>query len=537
LSRRILPLIPPGLAVEQVVPSSDRITIVATARAATANCPVCGQTSARIHAAYQRRLQDLPLQGRPATLLVRVRRFLCCNLACARRTFADPLRHSAARSARRTERLASVQRQLGLGLSGEAGARLATRLAMPLSPDTLLRLILGAVRPPHPPPRVVGVDDWAWRRGQSYGTILVDLERHTVIDLLPNRETATVADWLKRHQGIEVVARDRAGAYAEAARQGAPNALQVADRWHLFHNLGEALQGVVDRHRGAVRQAARAVATETAAPAARVPTPVTGEKQLRTARGEQRRCRYEEMLRLHRLGLPGHAIGRAIGASALTVYRWLKAGGPPSHDKPEQPRNIASFEAFLARRWTEGCRNGARLWRELCAQGYRGGERSVVRWATQRRHQDDTRAADAERRAAIWPTPSSRLCARLLGMPPDRLKAQERAFLDRLRELAPGMIHAGELANAFAALLRERRRDLAEAIAVLEAWMSMARDSLLNSFVRGLERDIDAVAAAISTPWSSGPVEGQITRLKAIKRSAYGRAGFLLLRQRVLIAA
>ncbi|MFL5287063.1 MAG: transposase [Rhodopila sp.] len=253
-------------------------------------------------------------------------------------------------------------------------------------------------------------------------------------------------------------------------------------------------------------------------------------------RRDQRRQRYEEMVRLHRLGLPGHAIGRAVGASALSVYRWLKAGGPPSHDKPEHPHNIAPFEAFLARRWDEGCRNGARLWREVRAQGYRGGERSVVRWATRRRR-EDTGAADAERRAVTWPAPSSRLCARLLSMPPDQLEARQRVFLGHLAELAPAVIRAGELANAFAALLRERRHDLAEARAALETWMSKARGSLLDSFVRGLERDAAAVAAAIGTPWSSGPVEGQITRLKAIKRSAYGRAGFALLRQRVLMAA
>jgi transposase len=407
---------------------------------------------------------------------------------------------------------------------------------MPVSADTLLRLVRAAVRPAHPPPRAVGVDEWAWRRGQNYGTILVDLERHTVIDLLPDRETATVAAWLKRHDGIEVVARDRAGAYAEAAQQGAPQALQVADRWHLFHNLGETLQGVVDRHRGAVRQAARAVAGDIAAAVVPAPRPLTRQARQRAERRDQRRQRYEEMVRLHRLGLPAHAIGRAVGASALSVYRWLKAEGPPSHDKPEQSRNIAPFEAFLARRWAEGCRNGARLWRELGAQGYRGGERSVVRWATRRR-QEDTGAADVERRAVTWPVPSSRLCARLLGMPPDQLEAQQRSFLGHLADLAPAVIRAGDLANAFAALLRERRPDLAEARAALETWMSKARGSPLDSFIRGLERDTDAVAAAIGTPWSSGPVEGQITRLKAIKRSAYGRAGFALLRQRVLIAA
>jgi transposase len=536
LTKRILPLIPPGLAVERVVPSPDRITIVTKPRTTTAHCPSCGQASTRVHAQYQRRLQDLPWQGRPATLLVRARRFLCPNLACPRRTSAEHLGLAAARSARRTERLGEVQRQLGLGLGGEAGARLAARLAMPLSPDTLLRLVHRAVVPQPPTPRVLGVDDWAWRRGRSYGTILVDLERNAVIDLLPDRETATLATWLKGHEGIQVVARDRAGAYADAVRQGAPDAVQAADRWHLLRNLGEALQGVVDRHRGAVRQAARAGAGEITAPVGPVP-PATREERLRTARHDRRHRRYEEMVRLHRLGLPGPAIGRAVGASPLTVYRWLKAGGPPTHNKPERPCHVAPHEAFLARRWAEGCRNGARLWRELRAQGYRGGQRSVVRWTTRRRRQEGGGAAEAARRAAAWPAPSSRRCARLLGMPPDRLEARERAFLGHLAEAAPELIRAGEVASAFAALLRERRPDVADAGAALAGWMDTARGSLLNRFVRGLERDTEAVVAAIATPWSTSPVEGQITRLKAIKRSMYGRAGFHLLRQRVLMAA
>jgi transposase len=536
LSKRILPLIPPGLAVEQVVPSSEQITIVTTLRSATAACPGCGQTSARVHGHYRRRLQDLAWQGHPTTLLVRVRRFCCGNPLCPRRTFAEPLGSAAARSARRTERLAGVQCQLGFALGGEAGARLAARLAMPVSPATLLRLVHRVVAPSPPAPRVLAVDDWAWRRGLNYGTILVDLERNRVVDLLPDREVDTLSAWLRRHSGIEVVARDRAGAYADAVRQGAPDAMQVADHWHLLRNLGEALQGGVDRHRGAVRQAARAVSEETTTPMEPLPRPATREERLRADRRDRRRLRYEEMVRLHRLGLPGHAIGRAVAASPLTVYRWLKAGGPPTHNKPEQPRNVGPHEAYLARRWAEGCRNGARLWRELRAQGYRGGMRTVVRWTTRRR-EEDTAAADADRRAAAWPAPSSRRCARLLGTPRDRLEAKEQAFLVHLTSVAPDLIHAGELAIAFVDLLRQHRPDIDSADAALQAWMETARGSLLDGFVRGLERDKAAVVAAIATPWTTSPAEGQITRLKAIKRSMYGRAGFHLLRQRVLMAA
>jgi len=279
LPKRILPLIPAGLSVERVIPASNQVTIVTTPRAATATCPGCRQSSVRVHAHYQRRLMDLPWQGRPAILLVRARRFRCGNPHCQRQTFAEPLDTIAARSARRTARLSGIQCQLGLALGGEAGARLAGRLTMPASADTLLRLVHRATAPPIPASRVLAVDDWAWRRGQRYGTILVDLERHKVVDLLPDREAATLSTWLRHHGAAEIVARDRAGAYADAVRQGAPDAVQVADRWHLLRNLGEALQGAVDRHRTAVRQAARAMSESTAVPA----TPTLRKRALTAA--------------------------------------------------------------------------------------------------------------------------------------------------------------------------------------------------------------------------------------------------------------
>ncbi|MGG5890811.1 ISL3 family transposase [Falsiroseomonas sp. HC035] len=537
MSKRILPLIPSGLAVEQIVSSANQITIVTALRATSAACPGCHGTSSRIHGVYRRRLRDLPFQGRPAALLVRVRRFCCANPCCPYQTFAEPLGSIAARSAGRSARLAEVQCQLGLALGGEAGARLAGRLTMPASPNTLLRLVQRARTPEPAAPRVLAVDDWAWRRGQTYGSILVDLERNRVVDLLPDRETGTLSAWLRRHDGVEIVARDRAGAYADAVRQGAPDAMQVADRWHLLRNLGDALRGGVDRHRGAVHHAARAVSEQTTTPTVHVLPPATREELLRADRRHRRQLRHEEMARLHRQDLTHHEIGRAVGASLPTVYRWLKANGPPSHNKPEQPRNIGPHEAYLARRWAEGCRNGARLWRELHAQGYRGGLRSVVRWATRRRREESAGAAEAPRRTMTWPTPSSRRCARLISTSRHQIDAKEQAFVDHLASAAPDLIRAGRLAIAFAKFLRKRRPDIASAKATLIGWIETARRGLLNSFARGLERDKDAVAAAMATPWTTSHAEGQITRLKAIKRSMYGRAGFHLLRQRVLLTA
>jgi transposase len=534
VTKRLLPLIPGGLVVEQVLPEPDRVTVVARSRLPTAACPDCHAPSSRVHSRYERRLADLPWQGRPVAVRIRARRFLCAQPACPRRTFAERLPGVARPSARRSERLADVQRQVALALGGEAGARLSVRLAMPTSPDTLLRLATSAARAEAPAPRALGVDEWAWRKGRRYGTILVDLERSKVIDLLPDRDAASFAAWLRDHPGVEVVARDRADVYAEGARRGAARAVQVADRWHLLRNLGDAVRTAVGAHHAAVRRARRGVAAERAGRAAQEATaPATKREARRAARHEPRRARYAEVRRLGDAGATVSAIARACGLDRKTVRKWLREGGPGTWDRSSSAGILGPYLDHLERRWAEGSRNATRLWEELAALGLRGGRSAVRSRATRRRRAspdalDPGPAASAEG----WKPPSTTRVARLIQAERADLPDQDGAFLDRLLAEAPALAEVRSLARGFAALIRKE-----EGAGTLDGWLVAAAGTPLAGFAAGLGKDLAAVRAALETRWSTGPVEGQISRLKTIKRTMCGRAGFALLRSRVLHAA
>ena len=522
----------------QVLPTPERVTIVTQPQSATAPCPDCGTISRRVHSHYERLLGDLPWQGRPALLRVQARRFRCVDPFCPRQTFAERLPGVASLAARRTERLGSLQGCLGLALGGEAGQRLAERLAMPVSADTLLRMTrrAGNDNEPPPTPRVLAVDDWAWRRGRRYGTILVDLERNAVVDLLPDRQAETLAGWLRRHPGVEVVARDRAGAYADGVRQGAPDAVQVADRWHLLRNLGDAVRAVVDRLHAVIRRVAKQVGEQRPMPAAAAPAPDSVNPTAAARRSQasyaRRQARYEEAARLRAAGVSILCIAAQLGADRKTVRRWLRAGSAPLWRKPPRVGVLAPYRDRLERRWAEGCRNAALLWRELVDVGFSGRPGTVRKWAGQRRRSELQAAGGrAGPRVASEQPPSVRQIARLLMADTATLPEAEQAFISRLLAQVPGLADGIAVAKRLNTLLRHESKEK------LGGVLDAAIGTPLEEFAANLRRDLAAVQAALDLPWTTSPAEGQINRLKMLKRTMYGRAGFPLLRARVLHAA
>jgi transposase len=524
-----------GLVVEEVVVTSGLVCCRVRSAAAGACCPGCGTWSGRVHDVYQRRLADAGIGGRRVVLSVVARRLACGSPQCPKGTFAERFPLLAGPRARKTLPLAAMLGVAAVALCGRAGARLSRALlAAEVSRHSLVRLVMAVPDPPAALVRVLGVDDFSLRRGQSYATVLVDMEAGVPVDVLPGREAATLEAWLRDHPGTQVVCRDRASAYAEAARNAAPGAVQVADRWHLWHNLCDHARDAVARHRhclaghcscGTPRQQAqrdeleRKRHEEETAKAAAALEPAAAEARIR--------ARHAEIAALRAAGLDLPAAAARLGLQLRTARQYWDAPSAAALLAGLRPApGLDPWKPFLRAQQAAGTTSITALHTAITAQGYTGAHDSV------RRYLAPFRLA-APGKPPAPPTP--RQATRWITSPGGKLTSDEATALAILTSRCPDLAALKAHVTAFAQLLTRRQGKDA-----LDAWLTAAGNNPalpeLASFTNGIRTDYDAVTAALTLTWSSGLVEGLNTRTKLLKRQMYGRASFPLLRKRILTA-
>jgi transposase len=504
--------------------------------------------------------------------------------------FAERLPDLVQPWARVSNRLLEDLKALGLAASAEVNERLAPRLGMRVKAPTLLRYLRAIPPPDDAPVRVLGIDDFAMRRGDCYGTILANLQTHRPVDLLPNRTADAVLPWLKRHREIDVVSRDRASSYADAVNRALPHATQVADRYHLVQNLREHLQQLLDRKRTCLPlvedtslTALKAGTTDSlgipcdlppgeslvATPArakaegpdqpfhmAQPEQPLSlmeqevelssltyAERKKKISR-DKRYARYEEVMALHRAGIGLRAIARQLRISRKVVRRFVaspcfpeRSEGTGQHHK--QKSKLAPYLPYLHERWASGAHNGLQLFREIKDCGYSGSRallgRLIAEWRTElppKPRQGKPRkprqvAKSGQRRL------SSRSASFLMILPPEKLTVVQRQQLEHLCQASSDLHTVYFFSQEFVTMLKERQAES------LHGWLKRVKESHvaeLTSFANGISRDYAAVYAACSRPESNGVTEGHVNRLKFLKRQMFGRAHLDLLRVKVLHA-
>ena len=529
--------LPEGMLIEQIHITENGLVIEVVATHPTSCCPLCSQMSSSIQSHYRRVLRDAPCAGRRVQLVLTARKFYCRNALCERKVFTERLPTFVEPWARMTIRHCQQLTSIGLATCGKGGTRLAARLGVQTTRQTILRHIMALPDVAMGSVVFLGIDDFAFRRGFRFGTILVNLESHQVIDLLPDRQAETAAQWMWHHPDITVVSRDRGSEYAKAASQGAPQATQCADRFHIVKNLTEATQLLLARCHAEITAASQTQEPDQSEPTKQVisieewrpPEPAHVEK-VRLARRAGRYERYQQVMELRAQGMKAKEIAKRFHISERTIQRWLASGTfPEAKKRRKRQSSFDAFAPYVLKRWQDGERNGLVLWREIKEQGYSGSERTVYRYLETLKQAEVKAPANLHRLQHFCATTAIWLFVR----DPNSLDEIEQEDLATLCQVSPTLKRAYDLVQDFLAMVHKREG------ARLDAWLEKIAESglaELQSFASGIEKDKDAVRAGLTWPINNGQVEGQVTKLKLIKRTMYGRAGFPLLRQRVLHA-
>ena len=575
-------LLPETIAIEAMYPTKTRLTIQVACTLKSAACPLCQQPSERIHGSYGRTVADVPCGGRRVMLALTVRKFVCGTPECPRKIFTERLPALVQSYARMTNRLAEALQTLGFATCGELGERLTPKLGMQVSGPTLLRRMRTRSCPAPSSVRILGIDDWSWKKGMTYGTILVDLELRKPIELLPDRTAETSEAWLRTHPEVEVVSRDRGGEYAAAARKGTPQAQQVADRFHLLKNLRERLKELMDRlqsclpeieehasdaipakaqgikdkgtHQMAAPQAQpepeKHYRTRSASPNRR-PDQMRYDEFQKQVRRDKRVSRYQDVHTLIEQGLSQRAIARKLKLARATVSKFAQTEQYPEMHHPQggEKRSLLDpYKCYLLHRWQQGCTNGVQLYDEIKAYGFTGSAALLRLFLAElrKKHQEAGSASVLTLNASthvleIPPSlpPKPRITCRMSATRASWLFVSQAGKLDVKQKQHVGQISAGhpdlerayQLSQDFVMMLAEHRG------ADLDTWLTQAEQSGLPEFkkmAKGIRLDYAAVKAAFSSEWSNGQVEAQVNCLKLQKRIVFGRANFDLLRLRVL---
>ncbi len=525
--------LPDNVVVDQVRVLYDCVTVVLRSVASSAVCPLCSQPATHVHSRYQRMIADVPSGGRQVVLSLLVRKFFCQNNQCLRLIFAERLLEVVRPRARMTLRFCAALEVIGFATSGEAGARLATLLGMPTSPATVLRRIKAASSPAFKKVTQVGIDDWAFRRGLKYGTILVDLQTHRVIDLLPDRAVTTATAWFKEHPDIRVISRDRGKDYATAASQGAPQAVQVADRWHIIHNLSEAVSLVLEHFRTQLRSVSQALvpplireleqqqqpeedSEEPSIPiASGQPYRAPFIQQVQRTRRESRLERYQQIVELQQQGMTMTHIAEQIGLSSRTIRRWLvQTHAPEMRQRRRRPSLIDPYESYVLTRWQQGCHTGLQLWREIAARGYSGSPKALYHYLARLRPASipsaqrlTTSPARKQKSVPSSSGPSDQFlakrAARLLLRRSTELTPTEQETVRILLQLHPPMQAVYQLTQGFMSMLFQHEAES------MDTWLAAVHGcgiAELERFGRGIEQDKAAVLAGLTLPYSNGRV-------------------------------
>ena len=529
-----VPLSLPGCEITAVVITASAIKLQATLRRLPGICPACQTVSTTVHGYYWRQVHDLPIWQKEVVIDLRVRRFRCQNRACGRQTYAQGCPDFVKWYQRNSHRLVTSLYHIGQELGGKAGARLAAKLSMTRSRDTLLRIVRRFPETSVNTVRILGLDDWAMRKGRRYGTILVDLEARRVVDLLQDRTAETVKAWLLGQPQIEMVARDRSKEYALAIHEGAPAAIQVADRWHLLKNLSEATERSLQERYPALKKRTEMVGTK-----------VVGERGLRAKflrsplEDQRRRQRKLKKMRQYELchylranGLTQRRIASIVGLSRGTVIRYLRSDTFPEKMRNQLVSSILNpYLPYLEERYQAECHNAHQLWREIQGKGYPGSPGQVRKWVRWRQQKPTAEAgppAESVTPILVLPQPSD--LYRLLMTDSDKLTEQDNWLLERATGIP-------EISQLHALIHRFRRLVTDKEPTMLADWLFDAKNCPVNAFAnfaKGIEQDDAAVQAALSSHWSNGQTEGQVNRLKMLKRQMFGRAKLDLLKKRIM---